>query len=180
MGFFDFFKSHNTCSVCGQTDDTTKIVGFDPTNRREFKEFGDPKNLCLNHLQSEWLSGLKRFYGLSVCFPPLKSWNSYSYITLDRATGWGFKKDEIEALNSLVDKYTGTKKCDKCGGDAQFFYHNLPLSSGKDFMSLGDPEALCSKHFVDLIISQIRELDLEIEEINLPFGDRGIYMQGEI
>lgn len=166
-----------TCSMCGADKKTTKIIVFDPTNRGEFPEMGEKKLLCIDHVEENWKRELENFKGRAVCYLPEKGWNSYSYIPLDRAEEWNIEPNEISALSNIIN--THHKQCKECNKDGKFMLFDCSYDGQKISKDDKTTQILCGKHFVDAIVLEIKSKDLKIDEINTPFGDKGLYMQGE-
>jgi len=177
---FGIFQRKKICSVCGTSSDITKIVIFDPTNRGEFKEseVGKKEFLCIGCLKERWQEFLKKYNGVAVCYLPLKGYNSYSYITLERAKEWALKDQEIEVLQNIVSAHQNAK-CSKCSGRGNFLLYNYPYKSTRVLENQETPTPLCGKCFCERIIQEIEFQGLKIDEINTPFGEKGIYMHGE-
>lgn len=181
---FGIFQKKKTCSLCGATSDTTKIVNFDPTNRGEFKEAGTKESLCIDCLNKKWAEALKNYQGVSVCFFPVKGLNSYSYITLERAKEWSLEERDINLLNDIINRHSG-EKCKKCSTNGNFLLFNFPYYNYETNEVIlrtktnEIPEALCGECFVQRIIKEIELQNLSIDEINTPFGKKGVYMAGE-
>ena len=181
---FGIFKKIKECSVCGANSDTTKIIGFDPTNRGEFKEseVGKPEDLCINCFKEKWENALEKYAGTAICFLPLQKHNSYSCVPLERAKEWALEDEEIRILNDIINKYSGDKKCNKCHGRGNFLFFNYPYDSEKIYASSEnkeEPAFFCGKCFSQRIIQEIDSQNLSIDEINIPFQARELYMHGE-
>ena len=181
---FKFLKKTKSCFVCGVSDKSRELVGFDPTNRGEYPELGKKENLCTNHLREKLKSALGKYQGFSVCYLPLKGWNSYSYITLEHALEWGVEKDGIKTLNLIIDEYKEKNSCNKCSKKSRFFlfdysYDESRLKALESDIHRDKLEMFCGEHFAERIVREIESKNLKIDEINIPYGDRGIYMQGE-
>ena len=172
---FNFFRKEKKCSICGITSEKNTIFGFDPSNRGEFPEFGKKEDLCINHLSQRWMLKLEKYNGFSICYLPLKGWNSYSYTALKNASGWGVTKDDIGRLDKAIDNYVKLGKCLRCSKKAKFALFNHIYGESTQEV----PKLLCEEHFVKEIIQEIVSKNLSIDEINIPFEDKGIYMHGE-
>lgn len=176
-----FFKrKKKICAVCGADQDTTRIVGFDPTNRGEFKELGIGEYLCIPHLKEKWKKHLDNYEGISFCSLLGSGFTSYSYITLERAGEFSVEKKDISILNDLIENDRREKKCSRCGERARFFMLEAPydLIRVKN-LRCEHSQLLCGKHFMDKVVEEIETKNLKLNEITIPFGQRGIYMSGD-
>jgi len=172
---FNLFNKEKHCSVCGVSNKTTKIIGYDPSNRGEFPELGSKQFLCINHLPDIWIAGMNNFNGLAVCYLPKEGWNSYSYTTLDRAKDWDLSKKKIDEMDNIINEHKNTS-CSQCSKKANFILYDDSLHGEASSKQV---KPFCKEHFVKRIVQEIQSKDLSIDEINIPFGDKGLYMSGE-
>lgn len=181
------FRRKKICSNCGISNETSKIIGFDPTNRDEFQEIevGKKETLCTNCLKKRWEEALKKYQGIAVCFLPVKELNSYSYTTLDRAKEWSISEEEISLLEQIINKYS-QEKCQNCSATrGNFLFFSFPYYNPQtEEIILKNnpqeiPQPLCGHCFAQRIVQEIEMQNLSIDEINTPFGEKGIYMAGE-
>ena len=173
---FNLFKKGKKCAICGASNKTSKIICYDPTNRGKIPELGVKQYLCLTHLPDIWIPGMDNYNGFSICYLPQKGWNSYSYTTLDRAKYWALSKKEIGVLDGLINEHNDNASCSQCSKKAVFLLYNNIYGAEA---SPEPPKLLCGEHFVKRIIQEIQSKNLSIDEINIPFGDKGLYMHGE-
>jgi len=180
---FSFLKKKpRTCSVCQTTDQTSIIVGFDPSNRGEFKQFSPRQELCLDHLKEQWKVLIQNFSGIAFCYYPSKGWNSYSYTTLDKVSTWGIPKNEINLIKDFLE--IPSYQHNRCPHqNHHFLLVDVNITQEKSICQYNstdlNPRFLCPNCFVDVIIDEIQSQNLKIDEINTPFETQGVYMNGE-
>lgn len=174
---FNLFIRKAKCSICGVTRENDIVLTYDPSDRNSNKNYGKAKNLCIKHFSETWIDDLKDFSGYSFCFLPAQNWNSYSYITLDRAGSWNISRSEIENIDGAINERLVNKNCLYCSGSAHFLLCESEYTENIDRCDLKE---LCYKHFAQLVIEEIVKNKLMLDEVTLPYGNRGLFMQGEL
>ena len=180
---FDFLRRGKTCCECGLGKKNAHLIGFDPSNRGENVGAMGREYFCPEHLKNRWRNEMEKFQGYAVCYLPSDGWNSYSYITFDRAEEWAVEQEETEIMRTIVEKFAGMHTCQRCAKQARFFVMPYPFDVKRiiasiEKLDMQQPEMLCSDHFIDRIIDEITNKSLKIDEIGPAFGEQGFYMHG--
>jgi len=175
-----FSKRKSKCEVCQLSSDQGIIVGYDPTDRGEFSQNGEKQKLCLTHFKEKFLEDIKSFDGFAACFLPKKKWNSYSYISLDKAKEWNISEKDITEIKVQLQQASLSQRCSYCPSAPHFLFYNYAYEP--DFYKkklVQKPKVFCARHLVEQIVLEIKSRNLQIDEINLPYGAFGLYMHGD-
>jgi hypothetical protein len=168
-------KKVHTCQVCGIESNTQRLHRLDTTNRGEFDR--TEKRFCMHHLRDKLELELQNFDGKLVAFTPKQGWNSYSYTIFNGAKYFGLGKKEVRDLQSIMLNLED--KCDSCGEKAHMLVYDAVYTFNESDWGNSPKYSFCAKHFTKHILDIVERGDWTLDEINIPYGEEGVYMQGE-